>query len=295
MYFNNYKYVTGQKKIDNNWYYFDTNGIKKTGKVSIPASANSGTSKNVLTDKDGAYITHNTKQGLVYYSISSATDSVNVGKINYEKKIVKEGIDVSQWNGNFDFTSYKNQFVIIRASWGQTHKDTKVEQFVSECERLGIPYGFYTYSYAENNTEAKKEATFVLSIIDDLKKKHGGSLKHFCMGVWFDMEDADHWKARQGFAFTNANISGLCYTFCNEISKRGYYTGTYMSASWLKYLKGSKADNFDKWVAHWGTRNSYGDMSSDTSASGTMQQYTSTGGKLDKDVIFVDPSTYKNK
>ena len=285
----------GQKQLNGSWYYFDKTGVMAVGRTSIPADENSGSAKVIVADTDGKYILHNAKVGLMYYSISSATDAVNVGRVESEKKIYMEGIDVSQWNGNFDFSSYKNQFVIIRASWGQTHKDTKVDQFVAECERLGIPYGFYTYSYAENNAEAKEEAQFCLSIINDLKNKHGGKLNYFCMGVWFDMEDADHWKARRGFKFTNANIGGLCYTFCNEISKKGYYTGIYMSASWLKYLSGTNANQYDKWVAHWGTKNATGEMTIETSSYGTMQQYTSSNGKLDKDVIFVDKNHYKNR
>ena len=60
--------------------------------------------------------------------------------------------------------------------------------------------------------------------------------------------------------------------------------------SWLGYLA-PECDPYDKWVAAWG--NNDGSHTVDTSAYGTIQQYTSIYGTLDENVIFVDPSIYR--
>lgn len=291
----------GQKKIDGNWYYFADNGILQIGKVNIPASNNSGVAKTIVTDTGGRYILNNIKKDGYYYTITGEGNTVTVGAVTKATKIYAEGIDISEFNynhlkefvssGEYSLSDYKNGFVIIRASWSDV-KDKKVDVYVKKCEQLGVPYGFYVYTYARNNSGAKEEAEFFLTILNDLKKNNGGRLKYFKYGVWCDMEDADTWKRRNGFQFTNANIGGICYTFCSTISSKGYYTGIYMSQSWLKYLSGTKADNYDKWVAHWGRSNN-GLMQSDMSGYGSLQQYTSYPN-LDRDVMFKDPSGYKN-
>ena len=55
------------------------------------------------------------------------------------------GIDVSRHQGNIDWDSVKPNvdFAIIRAGFGKNNIDAKATRNVSECERLGIPYGLY--------------------------------------------------------------------------------------------------------------------------------------------------------
>lgn len=190
------------------------------------------------------------------------------------------GIDISKHNGNIDLSPYKGQFVIIRVGYGNFHKDVKFERNVKECKRLGIPFGVYHYSYALNAETAKKEAAGVLQTIapykDDIK-----------VGVWFDMEDADGYKKKHGFKFSNSTIAPICYAFCKAVEDAGYYAGIYTASSWLHYVSGVN-DRFDKWVANWGTNN--GKLQTNTSKAGTIQQYTSK--PLDKNIMYVDISTY---
>ena len=80
----------------------------------------------------------------------------------------KKGIDVSVHNGKIDWQKVKNDgidFAIIRCGYGQnmtSQDDAYWEYNVSECERLGIPYGVYLYSYANTLAKAKSEAQHVL-------------------------------------------------------------------------------------------------------------------------------------
>lgn len=190
------------------------------------------------------------------------------------------GIDISKHNGNINLEQYKGQFVIIRVGYGHFHLDEKFERNVNECKRLGIPFGVYHYSYALNEADAEAEAKGVLNAI----AKYKNDIK---VGVWFDMEDADGYKRKHGFKFSNSTIAPICYKFCKMIEDAGYYSGIYTSSSWLDYVKGLN-DRFDKWVANWGKND--GTQHTNTSKYGTLQQYTSK--PLDKNVMYADLSRY---
>ena len=190
------------------------------------------------------------------------------------------GIDISKHNGDINLEPYKGQFVIIRAGYGNFTKDEKFDRNVNECRRLGIPFGVYLYSYALNTEGAKKEAESLLKVLEPIKS----DIK---VGVWFDMEDADGYKKRHGFNFTHENISAICYEFAKTIEDAGYYSGIYTSASWLQYIT-PECDRFDKWVASWGTND--GTLQNDTSADGTLHQFTSK--PLDKNIMYADISRY---
>ena len=182
------------------------------------------------------------------------------------------GIDISEHNGNIDLSKYKDQFVIIRAGWGLGHLDKKYRRNVKECERLGIKFGVYWYSYALDDRTAEKEA---ISFIDIIK---GDNVQ---LGAWLDMEDADGWKKRQGWAPTKRGVSDIVVRFCSKVEEAGFYTGVYLSYSWLQYLDNNTIP-FDRWVAHWGTND--GGMHGDYKKYGSIHQYTSI--PLDKDYFY---------
>ena len=182
------------------------------------------------------------------------------------------GIDISEHNGNIDLSKYKDQFVIIRAGWGLGHLDKKYRRNVKECERLGIKFGVYWYSYALDDRTAEKEA---VSFIDIIK---GDNVQ---LGAWLDMEDADGWKKRNGWAPTKRGVSDIVVRFCSKVEEAGFYTGVYLSYSWLQYLDNNTIP-FDRWIAHWGTND--GGMHGDYKRYGSIHQYTSI--PLDKDYFY---------
>lgn len=182
------------------------------------------------------------------------------------------GIDISEHNGNIDLSKYKDQFVIIRAGWGLGHLDKKYRRNVRECERLGIKFGVYWYSYALDDRTAEKEA---VSFIDIIK---GDNVQ---LGAWLDMEDADGWKKRNGWAPTKRGVSDIVVRFCSKVEEAGFYTGVYLSYSWLQYLDNNTIP-FDRWIAHWGTND--GGMHGDYKKYGSIHQYTSI--PLDKDYFY---------
>lgn len=197
-----------------------------------------------------------------------------VEKVDYTKNVKGYGVDVSEHNTDINVSKY--DFVIIRACYGE-NTDKKFESFVKACESANIPYGVYVYDYALNDDEAKNEAEYVLNLIKD---------KNIQMGVWFDMEDADGYKKKNG-VLTKERCTNSCKIFCDILKSKGYYTGVYTSTSWIETYVDTE---YPLWIANWGTND--GNIQSDQSSVGVIYQYTSN--PLDKNVIYNNIDFYKS-
>ena len=158
-----------------------------------------------------------TNKNCTNIEISTLRDD-NSQKFKFNEIKNMKGIDVSVHNGNINWERVQNSgidFAIIRCGYGENlanQDDAYFYRNVSECERLGIPYGIYIYSYALTEKGASSEADHVLRLI----KGHNPSL-----GVWFDMEDADHYKEKNGMP-SNETLVNICITFCEKIKSKGY-------------------------------------------------------------------------
>ncbi len=158
------------------------------------------------------------------------------------------GPDLSEFNGNVNFDRLKANadFVILRCGYGGNYlnqEDTKFSYYASECERCGIPYGVYLYSYAKSTEAAEDEARHALSLI-------GG--KNVSLGVWYDLED-DALPSNQ-----NA-LTDIALAFCKEIKNSGYFAGIYTSLSWINNrFDDSRLDGIGKWIAQWNDSFDYG-------------------------------------
>lgn len=188
--------------------------------------------------------------------------------------MAKRGIDISSHQGDINLEALKNQidFVIIRVGYGTNGTiDTKFRRNADLCKNLGIPMGFYWYSYALDIPGAEAEADAFLNAIAPYTPEYG---------CWFDMEDADGYKKRNGMP-SNATLRAMCYAFCEKVEKAGYYVGVYASLSWFKnQLAGNTLDRFDKWVAQWPTNGSSQrglDVSANERSGWSMWQFTSEG------------------
>lgn len=208
--------------------------------------------------------------------------------------MAKRGIDISAHNGNIDLEALKSQidFVIIRVGYGTKGTiDQKFKRNVELCEKIGLPYGFYWYSYALDTDGAMQEANAFLNAIEPY---------HPTYGCWFDMEDADGYKKRNGMP-SNNELKDICYAFCELVEDAGYYSGIYASLSWFNnQLSGDKLARFDKWVAQWPTKNGKQrglSVKSDEKSGWSLWQFTSEGkfsgysGRLDVNYAYKSFST----
>ena len=145
-------------------------------------------------------------------------------------------IDVSEHQGKINWEKVKPQIdgAILRCGYGmdiEKQDDTYFKRNADECTRLGIPFGVYLYSYADNNEKAKSEAAHVLRLIKSYKLSYP---------VYLDLEES----GTQNGAIERANIFG------EIIEKAGYWCGVYANLNWWNnYLKG--LERFTKWVAQY--------------------------------------------
>lgn len=192
-----------------------------------------------------------------------------------------KGIDVSKWQGNIDWKKVKNdgvQFAMLRLGYGLRNKDSSFERNVRECEKYGIKWGAYFYSYALNVNHARIEAEYVLKQLEGKKPS---------FPIAFDMEDADYYKRDKGMP-SNKVLVDICSTFLTIVESKGYYVMLYANLDWLKNkLNDSKLDRFDKWLAQWSKKPTY-------NKKFTMWQYTSSGkvngitGSVDMNIGYSD-------
>ena len=207
--------------------------------------------------------------------------------------MAKRGIDISAHQGNINLEALSNQidFVIIRVGYGT--KGTIDKKFIRNadlCRSLGIPVGFYWYSYALDVEGAKKEADFMVKAVEPYK-----DIVKF--GVWFDMEDSDGYKKKNGMP-SNQTLREMCAAFCKITENAGYYSGIYASESWFEnQLNGNEVTPYDKWVAQWPTSGGKQKGLSVNASSKTgvsLWQFTSQGefsgynGPLDTNYAYKD-------
>ena len=201
--------------------------------------------------------------------------------------VTAQGIDVSEHQGRIDWDAVKASgidFAILRVGFGAPSFGGRVDyQFnrnISECERLGIPYGVYVYSYTFDNQQAADEASMVI----DCLSGHNPRLP-----VYYDLEDktiiAD---GRQ------SEIASRAQTFCNKISSAGYKPGIYANLNWFNNILTDpvfKSGSWDHWIAQYNSQCHY-------TASYSFWQYTSRGkvsgisGNVDMNYAYVDVSLY---
>ncbi|MBO0994632.1 GH25 family lysozyme [Bacillus sp. SD088] len=204
--------------------------------------------------------------------------------------MAKKGIDVSAHQGKIDWDKVKVEgieFAIIRMGFGsdlEGQDDQYFERNVNECERVGLPWGAYLYSYAMNIDEARSEVDHAFRLLRG---------KNPTYPIAFDMEDADNYKRKRGMP-SKATLIDICFTWLKAVEDAGYFVSLYASLSWLNgSLKSRKLDRFDKWVAQWGPKCTY-------KGSYQMWQYSSTGqvagisGHVDMNEAYHDFLPKKN-
>lgn len=152
-----------------------------------------------------------------------------------------KGIDVSKWQGTIDWKKVSQEdidYVMIRSSYGYEDTDPKLKSNVAGCEKYGIDYGFYHYTYARNVSEAKKEAKYFLKTI----KKYNPDYP-----LVLDIEETFYNK------MSRKKVTDIVVTFMEELENAGYFAMIYCSPSFVNdNLDASRIKDYDIWVACWG-------------------------------------------
>ena len=153
------------------------------------------------------------------------------------------GIDVSHHQGVINWDAVKAagiEFAVIRCGYGIDQVDQDDAQWnrnVAECERLGIPYGVYFYSYAVTSEMAVQEGMHAVRLLKGHKPQ---------LPVFFDMEE------NRQLVVGNDGLAEIARIFCDIVSNAGYKVGVYANLSWWNnYLTSPIFENWYRWVAEW--------------------------------------------
>ena len=154
---------------------------------------------------------------------------------------ITRGIDVSEWQGNIDWTKVKKSdidFAFVRISYGLNHYDYIYESNMIKAEQAGVPVGTYVYSTALSAETALKEAQYAIEKMQGYKVSYP---------VVFDLEYA---KASN---LSPKKVSQMALAFCNEVRKAGYYPMVYCNTNWYdNYIDWSLLSGIDVWIARYG-------------------------------------------
>ena len=199
-------------------------------------------------------------------------------------------IDVSSWQGDIDWAKAKAGGVegaIIRLGFGWGNDaDAKAQRNINECKRLGIPFGIYWYSYAEDASGSRQEGNDVVSKL----RQFGVSPNDLKYPVYYDLES---WTWTGHTPPTNPNVyNGIVNAWYGALQSGGYQNlGVY---SYTSYLQGplNNANIYAKtrWVAQYGPQMEF-------TAFGTNDrgwQYTSSG-QINGISGSVDMNAFGNK
>ena len=199
-------------------------------------------------------------------------------------------IDVSSWQGDIDWAKAKADGVegaIIRLGFGWGNDaDAKAQRNINECKRLGIPFGIYWYSYAEDASGSRQEGNDVVSKL----RQFGVRPNDLKYPVYYDLES---WTWTGHTPPNDPNVyNGIVNAWYGALQSGGYQNlGVY---SYTSYLQGplNNANIYAKtrWVAQYGPQMEF-------TAFGTNDrgwQYTESG-HINGISGSVDMSAFGNK
>ena len=202
---------------------------------------------------------------------------------------MEKAIDISAWQGAVSLANMQKvrqgiPVIVLRSSytsWGgfKLHEDKVFDGNIKNAYRAGLRVGIYHYSQAISETEAKKEAEFVLKTIKQYKS-------YITMEVWFDWEFGGRLSSHVAKKMGKQRCGQICDAFCRTIKAGGYKTGVYANLSTLNaFLPSELHKKWSIWVAQYNNKCNY-------KHPYIMWQYSSSGsvrglsGRIDMNYYY---------
>lgn len=261
---------------------------KTNGESFIPVSAEDV--KNAVADANVQLSEFESNEYGAHWGTYNNTKAFFDYQNNLFVQQAKGVIDVSEWQGDIDWAKAKAdgvEGVIIRLGYGEgNNADKKAQRNISECKKLGIPFGIYWYSYADTPSIAKGEGADVVAKL----KQFGVNPSDLAYPVYYDLEKWT-WEGHQ--PPTDPNVyNDIVNNWYSALQSAGYKNLSVYS--YTSYLQGplKHADIYAKttWVAQYGARMGFDSFPTDSRG----WQYTSSG-KVDGISGNVDMNAFGNK
>ena len=201
--------------------------------------------------------------------------------------MLKQGIDISAWQGNIDWDQVKNciEAIIIRAGYGKNNIDQKWVPNVEAVRDSSLDVGAYWFSYAYTADMAYMEGCYAANAV---KNKFGDRQ----IPIAFDLEyDSVAYAAKKGVKIGRAEATLFAIRFLTAVKEFGYRPMLYTNIDYIRnyfdlgVIRAAIPDLL-LWVACWGSEPKDYNMA--------VWQYSSKGsvagiiGSVDMDEVYVD-------
>lgn len=201
--------------------------------------------------------------------------------------MLKQGIDISAWQGNIDWDQVKNciEAIIIRAGYGKNNIDQKWLPNAEAVRDSSLDVGAYWFSYAYTADMAYMEGCYAANAV---KNKFGDRQ----IPIAFDLEyDSVAYAAKKGVKIGRAEATLFAIRFLTAVKEFGYRPMLYTNIDYIRnyfdlgVIRAAIPDLL-LWVACWGSEPKDYNMA--------VWQYSSKGsvagiiGNVDMDEVYVD-------
>ncbi len=257
-----------------------------TDTVIRPSFARTGYTLHTCSDCQYSY-----KDNYVWYS------DVFTGSAGDGKGILADGIDLSHWNTDIDWSALAGtgiDYVILRAASSRQMPDAMFEDHYTNARKMGLDVGCYFYTYAMSVEELEAEIVQLLKILDG---------KIFEYPIYFDMEDPSQ------VGLETEVLMEMALVFCQTLTDNGYFPAIYTNNAWLlkQWNQEQLTTYYDIWYARYPLDNfepsfSFGKWDCETEYDNYgMWQYTERGtiagvpGNVDLNFCYKDYPTIIKK
>ncbi|WP_163228091.1 GH25 family lysozyme [Bifidobacterium choloepi] len=199
-----------------------------------------------------------------YWTTTSGNKTFVDGNGNTFASPAMKVIDVSKWQGEIDWAKVKAAGVdaaIIRLGYGNGTEDPRLAENIAGAQKVGMPLGFYLYSYADTAALARTEADWIVTLL----KKY--NITSWRLPIFYDLEEWGSWDEtdRNGKVIathyqptTVAGWSTIINAFYGRINQHGY-TNTYLYT--YRAMANAYFDNAAKakvsWIAEYNPTTTY--------------------------------------
>lgn len=136
------------------------------------------------------------------------------------------GVDVSSYQGDIDWQQVSDSgvsFAIIRAGGtyygsGELYEDDNLLKNIDGARAAGLRVGVYFFSQAIDEAEARREASYVVTLLEGRKLD---------LPVFFDWERIGNDTARTD-EVENETLTSCAVAFCEQVEASGYKAGVYV-------------------------------------------------------------------
>ena len=266
------------KVLVENGIKIDTNKISARRQAEIAKNNDQGRQNLTKETKEAIKEVKEEKAPVLYPKTAVYSNVVDISEhqkpsaINYDKfaKDIEGAILRSSITTFKEDEKTKEKTYYLR-------KDFTVDTHYDNLNRRGVPIGFYHYSRATNEEEARKEANFVLDFVKG---------KNVSLPIYIDIED----NLRQAKA-GRENLSRAADAFIKTMKAKGYLAGIYSYPHFAKnHLTREVRNNNEFWIADYKAKNYTGYTDTDFD----VWQYAHTGrvngynGNIDKNILYRD-------